>query len=160
METGEKGAGLAEEFKMRSFWDRVRYVTLYEFLGFAIVIPIGALVTGSGMLQMGGLSITMATIATLWNMAFNYLYDIGAMRMYGTTHKTQRMRLAHTLMFQLGLLAFEIPAVMLFLGTDLVPSIIIGSSMTGFYMVYNYFFAWGYDVVFPLPEVEPEPAPA
>lgn len=103
------------------------------------------------MLQMGGLSITMATIATIWNMIYNYLYDIGAMRLYGSTQKTQRMRLTHTLMFQLGLLAFEIPAVMLFLGTDLAPSIVIGSSMTGFYMVYNYFFAWGYDLVFPLP---------
>lgn len=137
---------------MRSFRDRVRYVTLYELLGFAVVIPFGAMATGSGMLEMTGLSIATATLATLWNMIYNYLYDLGVMRLYGSTKKTQRMRIVHTLLFQVSLLSVTSPTVMLILSTSFSSALAVAASMTGFYLVYNYLFAWAYDIVFPLPE--------
>ncbi len=61
-------------------------------------------------MHMGVVGIGSATIATIWNFLFNLGFDHGMRRMFGSTTKTFRIRLVHTVLFEIGLLAILLRA--------------------------------------------------
>ena len=72
---------------VRSVSDRIRHAISFEVIGVLIVTPMGALAFDLPMQEMGTVSVISAMIATLWNLVYNTLFDLGMARVLGTTAK-------------------------------------------------------------------------
>jgi uncharacterized membrane protein len=94
---------------MRTAWDRVRHALFFEIFGLILVIPLGALVFSMPMHDMGVVGLVSATIAMAWNYVFNLGFDTIMKRSTGTTLKSMRLRIAHAVLFELGLLIVLMP---------------------------------------------------
>lgn len=143
---------------MRSPLDRLRHALSFEIIALLIVVPLGALIFGFPVHDVGVVGVVSATIATLWNMAYNWLFDLVLKRRCGTTRKTPRQRIVHAVLFEGGLLLVLLPFIAWYLGISLWAALVMDISFAGFYLVYALVFNWLYDWVFPLPEWSQQPA--
>ncbi len=137
---------------MRSLPDRIRHVVSFEVIGLALVTPLGALLFDQPMLDIGVLSAIIAMLATLWNLVYNYLFDIVMRSVAGTTAKGAVLRVFHAVLFEVGLLCVLLPFIAAYLGMSLWQALMMDISFALFYMAYAFLFNWVYDRVFPLPE--------
>ncbi|WP_411036919.1 PACE efflux transporter [Shinella sp. BYT-45] len=137
---------------MRSLGDRARHAISFEILGLALVTPLGAWAFDMPMHDIGIVSIVSATIATAWNFAYNYLFDLVLQRAAGTTEKSSLVRICHAILFEVGLLAVLMPFIAWYLAISLWQALVMDLSFALFYMVYAFIFNWAYDRLFPLPE--------
>lgn len=136
---------------MRSFRDRVRHAVLFEAIGLAVMIPLGAYVFGLPAAHMGVVGIASATIATLWNFVYNLGFDHAMRRRFGHTSKTFRLRLLHVALFEAGLLIVLLPPVAWYLGITLMQALTMDIAIVAFYVMYAFAFNLAYDHVFPVP---------
>lgn len=137
---------------MRSPLDRLRHALSFEIIALVLIVPLGAVAFGMPMHDFGVVGLVSATIATLWNMMFNFGFDLVLQRRTGATRKTPRLRVAHAVLFEAGLLVVLMPFIAWYLQVSLWQALVMDLSFALFYMVYALGFNWLYDIVFPLPE--------
>ena len=137
---------------MRSPLDRLRHALSFEIIGLILIVPLGAFAFGMPMHDIGVVGVASATLAALWNMAYNYIFDHIMQRLFATTEKAMPSRVVHAVLFELGLLIVLLPFIAWYLGISLVQALVMDISFALFYMVYALGFNWAYDMVFPLPE--------
>jgi uncharacterized membrane protein len=145
---------------MRTTSDRIRHTISFELIGLALVVPLGAWAFGMPMTDIGVVGIVGATIATVWNYAYNLVFDIALQRVTGGTRKSLPARVVHAVLFELGLLAILMPFLAWYLGVSLLQAFLMDVAFAAFYMVYAFVFNWAYDRVFPLPEWQEASQPA
>ncbi len=137
---------------MRSPLDRLRHALSFEIIALVVMIPLGALAFGMPMHDIGVVGIVAATLATLWNMLYNLLFDHALQRLRGTTLKTGPVRVLHAVLFEIGLLIALMPFIAWYLGISLWHALVMDVSFALFYMLYALVFNWAYDRLCPLPE--------
>lgn len=140
---------------MRPFRDRVRHALLFEAVALAIFIPASTALFDQSLESMGVIGIASATIATLWNFIYNVGFDRAMLRARGTVHKTMAIRVAHTFLFEAGLVLMLIPLIAWYLGLTLWDALIMDLAIVTFYLVYAFFFNIAYDRIFPVPAMAP-----
>ena len=91
----------------RSLRERVGHALAFEFIAVGICAPTLAWLMDKPLGQMGVLTLMFATIAMLWNMLFNYLFDQAQRRM--GFHRGFKARLCHALLFEGGLILVLVP---------------------------------------------------
>ena len=137
---------------------RVVYAVVFEAL--AILFTTGIL---SALGNAGGPSLAVAvvssTVALLWNVVFNTLFERFERRV-GVTHRPWWMRAAHAVGFEGGLLVFLVPAVALVLGVGLWEAFLIEAGLLVFFLVYAAVYAYVFDSVFGLPTESVRERPA
>jgi len=143
---------------MRSPLDRLRHALSFEIIALLLVVPLGAVAFHVPIHDIGVVGIVSATLATLWNMIYNYVFDVALQRLSGTTKKSASLRILHTVLFETGLLIVLMPFFAWYLGISLWQAFVMDLSFALFYMVYALGFNWAYDKVFPLPEWSGAPA--
>lgn len=144
---------------MRPPLDRLRYALSFEIIALLLVVPLGALVFHTPMHAIGVVGVVGSLVATLWNVVYNYLFDLVLKHRFGTTQKPPRLRVVHAVLFELGLLVALLPFVAWYLDISLWQALQMDVALALFYMAFAYVFAWAYDRIFPLPEwSRPEPA--
>lgn len=136
---------------MRSLADRIRHALSFEIIGLLLVVPLGALVFGMPMEDIGIVGVVSATLATTWNYLYNLIFDHAMQRLKGTTLKTPAIRVAHAVLFEIGLLIALMPFIAWYLGISLMHALVMDISFALFYVVYAFIFNLGYDKLFPLP---------
>lgn len=136
---------------MRPFRDRVRHALMFEAVALAIFIPGSTALFDQSLESMGVIGIASATIATLWNFVYNVGFDRAMLRLRGTVHKTLAIRVAHTVLFEAGLVLMLIPLIAWYLGLTLWNALIMDLAIVTFYLVYAFFFNIAYDRIFPVP---------
>lgn len=137
---------------MRSFRDRLRHAIFFELIALAIVTPMGAVIYGIELHAMGLVSLVCATLATLWNMGFNWVFDRGMRHVTGSTRKSGSIRILHAIAFEIGLLAVLLPFIAWYLQITLWQALVMDLSFALFYMGYAFVYNWAYDRLFPLPD--------
>ncbi|WP_313172717.1 PACE efflux transporter, partial [Massilia oculi] len=135
---------------MRTFRDRVRHALLFEAVALAIFIPGSAALFDQPVDHMGVIGVASATIATVWNFAFNMGFDRAMLRLRGSIDKTMAIRVAHTFLFEAGLVAMLIPLIAWYLGIGLWAALLMDLAIVTFYLVYGFLFNLAYDRVFPI----------
>ena len=145
---------------MRTTRDRIRHSISFEVIGLALVTPLGAVAFDMPMHDIGVVSFGSATLAMLWNYAYNYLFDRVALRLYGTTAKSLRQRILHAVLFELGLLIALMPLIAWYLGISLWQALVMDVAFALFYMGYAFVFNFAYDRVFPDPAPAADRSPA
>lgn len=136
---------------MRTAKDRIRHAISFELIGLLMVTPLGSLLFDIPMQHAGVAAFVGASLATFWNYAYNILFDRAMQRLTGTTRKTVALRVLHAVLFELGLLAALLPFLAWYLDMSLIEALVMDIGFAGFYLVYAFFFNWGYDIVFPVP---------
>jgi uncharacterized membrane protein len=142
--------------KMRTFSDRVRHAVMFELIGLAIFTPGAALLFDQPIGHMGVIGIVSATAATVWNFVFNVGFDKAMLRIRGSVTKTMPIRVAHTALFEAGLIVILIPFMAWYLGIGLLAALILDIAVVAFYLVYAFVFNIVYDRAFPI-EASPLP---
>ncbi|SHN13798.1 PACE efflux transporter [Roseibium suaedae] len=137
---------------MRSFSDRMRHTISFEIIGLLLITPLGAWAFHFPMQDVGLVAFVSATLATVWNLAYNYLFDLALQKRTGTTLKSGWTRALHAVLFEAGLLVVLMPFIAWYLGISLWQAFLMDVSFALFYMAYAYGFNWAYDRLFPLPE--------
>lgn len=137
---------------MRTSADRLRHMLGFEVIGLLLVTPLGAWAFGLPLHDVGLLSLIGASVAAAWTYLFNWLFDHAMQRWIGTTKKTLPIRIAHAVLFELGLMAALMPLLALYLGISLWDALVMDAAFTLFYLVYGFVYNWIYDRVFPLAE--------
>ena len=137
---------------MRSALDRLRHALSFEIIALILVIPAGAILFDVPLHDFGVVGIFSATLATLWNLGYNVLFDLALQRLTGTTLKSRIVRVLHALAFEAGLLVVLLPFIAWYLGISLWDAFVMDIALAGFYLVYAYAFNLIYDTLFPLPE--------
>jgi uncharacterized membrane protein len=144
---------------MRTISDRIRHALSFEIIGLLLIIPIGAFAFGLSMEDIGVVGVVSSLVATAWNYLYNLGFDHAMQRLKGTTQKSTTIRVAHAVLFELGLLIALIPFIVWYLDVSFMHALVMDVSFALFYVVYAFVFNWGYDRLFPLPEWKTE-APA
>ncbi|MCX7567692.1 PACE efflux transporter [Sulfitobacter sp. F26169L] len=135
---------------MRTTRDRIRHAISFEFIGLLLVVPLGALGFGLHAADIGVVAVSAATIATLWNYLYNWLFD-RAMRWWkGSVQKSIILRILHAILFEAGLLLVTLPLLAYVLGIGLWQALVVDLAFVVFYLIYAFIFNWVYDLVFPL----------
>ena len=137
---------------MRSALDRLRHAISFEIIALILVIPAGAILFNVPLHDFGVVGIVSATLATLWNLGYNVLFDLALQRLTGTTLKSRIVRVLHALAFEAGLLMVLLPFIAWYLGISLWDAFVLDIALAAFYLVYAYVFNLIYDTLFPLPE--------
>ena len=143
---------------MRSAFDRLRHAISFEVIALILVIPAGAILFDVPLHDFGVVGIVSATLATLWNLGYNVLFDLALQRLTGTTLKSRIVRVLHALAFEAGLLMVLLPFIAWYLGISLWDAFVLDIALAAFYLVYSYVFNLIYDTLFPLPEWSQKPA--
>ena len=137
---------------MRSAFDRLRHAISFEVIALILVIPAGAILFDVPLHDFGVVGIVSATLATLWNLGYNVLFDLALQRLTGTTLKSRIVRVLHALAFEAGLLMVLLPFIAWYLGISLWDAFVLDIALAAFYLVYSYVFNLIYDTLFPLRE--------
>lgn len=143
---------------MRSFWDRVRHALSFEVIGLLLVVPLAAWIFHMPLHDIGVVGVVSATLATLWNYLYNLMFDHTMKRLTGSTLKSVRVRVAHAILFELGLLIVLLPFIAWYLGITLLHALVMDASFALFYLCYAFVFNLAYDRLFPLPEWQAQTA--
>ena len=137
---------------MRTTRDRIRHAISFEVIGIIIAAPLAAFAFHLPGEDSAVLLVASATVAMLWNYVYNLGFDRVMLRLTGGTAKTTRIRMAHAVLFEIGLLATMLPLVAWYLQVSLWQALIMDIALAVFYMAYAFVFNWAYDRIFPLPE--------
>lgn len=130
---------------------RVVQAVLYETIAIACVAPMLVLVFGQSPLSSLGLSLTMSSIALVWNYSFNALFERWEARQTVKGRSWQR-RAAHGLGFEGGLALILVPVMAGWLGISWWQALVADLGILLFFLVYTVVFTWVFDRVFGLPQ--------
>jgi uncharacterized membrane protein len=140
---------------------RVVYAVIFEALAIGFTTVILALM-GNSAGASAAVGVVSSVVALLWNMVFNTLFERWERRS-GRTGRPLWIRLVHTVLFEIGLMVFLVPAVALLLQVSLWEALVYEAGLIIFFLIYNGVYAWCFDRVFGLPDsaqaaAAPQPA--
>lgn len=137
---------------MRSTGDRIRHAILFEFFGLLLVTPLGTVIFGLPMSDVGVIALGGATLAMMWNYIYNLSFDIILNKLTGSTLKAVWVRGLHAVLFEAGLLILLLPFIAYYLGISMWAAFVMDIYYALFFVIFAFCFNWAYDRIFPLPE--------
>jgi uncharacterized membrane protein len=142
---------MAGKVQMRTRRDRLRHAVLFEVIALALVAPLGGVIFGISVGHFGVVALVSTTLAMAWNYVYNLGFDHALLRLGLPLQKTLRVRVAHAVLFEAGLLVLLVPFIAWYLAVPLWQAFVMDLSLAGFYLVYAFVFNWLYDLAVPLP---------
>lgn len=125
------------------------FVTLYELIAIA-ASSLLFMAIGQSAGHSGGMAIAASTLAIVWNLTFNHLFEQWEARQSVKGRSVMR-RVVHALGFEGGLAMVLIPLMAWWFGVTLWEATVMEAGLLVFFLVYTYVFNWCFDHVFGLP---------
>lgn len=123
--------------------ERIFHAVLFEVLAVIIAIIVLLTFTSHDAGALSGTMIIVATIAMAWNFIYNWGFD--QIVTGDKTKRTLALRVAHTILFQAGLLIVTIPVISLLLNIDLWQALVMDIGVTICITIYAFFYNLTYD---------------
>lgn len=127
----------------KSLFERVIHAIGFEVIAVAICAPVGAWLLDRSILQMGTLTIILSSVAMLWNIIYNSLFD--ALWPVSRVAKTLRVRIFHALGFEGGFILIGLPIAAYVLGVSLLQAFLLEIGFFLFFLPYTVCYNWAYD---------------
>jgi len=134
---------------------RVVYAVVFELLAILFTTTILAALGNAGGPSLA-VAVVSSTVALLWNIAFNSMFEALERRL-GVTGRPWWVRAVHAVGFEGGLIVFLVPAVALILGVGLGEAFLIEAGLLVFFLIYAAVYAYAFDSVFGLPDSAARP---
>ncbi|QIW15114.1 hypothetical protein A4G20_01465 [Pasteurellaceae bacterium RH1A] len=128
-----------------SIYERIFHAVLFELLALILSVIGLVLFTDHSASDSALMTLSIATIAMLWNFVFNWAFD----KIF-TGKREERgfwFRIFHTITFEAGLLIFTLPLVAYIMQVSWLEAFIMDIALTMFILVYAMVFNWIYDHV-------------
>lgn len=117
----------------------------FELLALMICAPVMSRVLDTPLTASGALTLMFSMLAMLWNVVFNLLFDRALQRL--ALRRTLRVRAAHALLFEAGLMVMLVPVGAWWLAVSLWEALWIDIGIMLFFLPYTFVFNWVYDAV-------------
>lgn len=129
---------------------RIVYAISFEVIGIAVEAVGVLVVTDSTAGESVALSIAAATLAMVWSVTFNWLFELWERRQ--TRRGRSRLRRAmHALLFEGTFALLFLPLTAWWLEVTLLQAALIDAWFVAVFIVYTYVFTWAFDRLFGLP---------
>jgi uncharacterized membrane protein len=144
-------ATMEKVIKIRTGKERLKSSCLFELILIALLAPMGALVLEKQILDVGVLALVLSLKAMLFNLLYNWLFDLVDVRAGRIpTQRNVLRRILHAVGFEVGLMITSLPIVVWWLGLSLLQALIMDLVVTSFVVVYTFVFTWSYDRLYPV----------
>lgn len=132
-------------FQRKTLTERVIHAVSFEGLATLILAPTAAWLMQRSVVEMGGLSILLATLAMIWNLIYNAVFD----RLWPVSRvvRTLRVRALHAIGFESGFIIIGVTAVALILGVSLIQAFMLEIGFMLFFLPYTMLFNWLWDTL-------------
>lgn len=134
-----------DAIQRRSLPERIFHAVCFEGIATAILAPTTARLMQRSVLEMGGLTILLATTAMIWNIIYNALFD----RLWPAhqVRRTAKVRALHALGFESGFIVIGVSIVAS--GTECQPATSLHPEIGFFlfFLPYTMLYNWAYDVL-------------
>lgn len=132
-------------FQRKTLTERVIHAVSFEGLATLILAPTAAWLMQRSVLEMGGLSVLLATLAMVWNLIYNAAFD----RLWPVSRvvRTLKVRALHAIGFESGFILIGVTAVALILGVSLIQAFMLEICFMLFFLPYTMLFNWIWDTL-------------
>lgn len=129
----------------RKLPERIFHAVCFEGIATAILAPTAAWLMQRSVLEMGGLTIILATTAMVWNIIYNAVFD----RLWPVTRitRTAKVRALHALGFECGFIVIGVSIVCAVLGVTLFQALTLEIGFFLFFLPYTMLYNWVYDTL-------------
>ena len=129
----------------RKLPERIFHAVCFEGIATAILAPTAAYLMQRSVLEMGGLTVILATTAMIWNIIYNAGFD----RFWPVTRviRTAKVRALHALGFECGFIVIGVSIVSLVLGVTLLQALTLEIGFFLFFLPYTMLYNWVYDTL-------------
>jgi uncharacterized membrane protein len=127
----------------KSVRERAFHATLFEVGGVILVAPLLAWLMNYSLAMMGALTIMISTVAMLWNMVYNSLFD--RLRRRIGFEMSLLYRALHALGFEAGLILAVVPMAAWWLSISLLDAFLLEIGLLLMFLPYTMAFNWAYD---------------
>ncbi|MFC0225268.1 multidrug/biocide efflux PACE transporter [Serratia aquatilis] len=129
----------------KSFIERIVHAVGFEVIAVVICAPVGALLLNRSLVQVGALAIMLSTLAMLWNIIYNTIFD--RLWLVKRVARGLKVRIFHALGFEGGLVLFGLPLAAFMLNISLGQAFIMEIGFFLFFLPYTLFYNWAYDTL-------------
>lgn len=127
----------------RSLKERIFHAILFEILGIIFATPLAMWLTKKPALSMAALSAVISGMAMLWNMLFNWIFDVLQRRLH--FRRGILIRILHACCFEIGLIIMVVPLVAWWIETTLWHALVVDIGLVLFFLPYSFFYNLIYD---------------
>ena len=129
----------------RSLVERIFHAVCFEGIATAVLAPTTAWLMQRSVLEMGGLTILLATTAMIWNIIYNALFD----RLWPShlVKRTAKVRAFHALGFESGFIVIGVSIMAYVLNVSLLQAFTLEIGFFLFFLPYTMFYNWAYDTL-------------
>lgn len=127
----------------RSLRERIFHATLFEIFGIIFATPLAMWLTKKPALSMAALSAVISGMAMLWNMIFNWIFDVLQRRLH--FRRGFWIRILHACCFEIGLIIMVVPLVAWWVDTTLWHALVVDIGLVLFFLPYSFFYNLIYD---------------
>ncbi|BDH45990.1 hypothetical protein TUM12370_20340 [Salmonella enterica subsp. enterica serovar Choleraesuis] len=129
----------------RSIVERVFHAVGFELIATCICAPVSAWLMNRPVLEMGALTLILASGAMVWNIIYNMMFD----RLWPADKviRTARVRVCHALGFEGGFIIIGSTIAALWLGVGLVQAFMLEIGFFLFFLPYTVVYNWVYDTL-------------
>lgn len=129
---------------------RILYAISFEaggiLLSAALLLLMAETTPGSSLV----FSVLASTVAMLWNLAFNAMFEAWETRQT-TRGRSLKRRIAHALLFEAGLVLALLPLTAWWFSVTLVQALAYEAVLIAAFLIYTWAFTWAFDRIFGLP---------
>lgn len=129
----------------KSFAERIVHAVGFEAIAVLICAPIGAWLMNRSMLEMGAVALLLSSVAMLWNMLYNTVFD----RLWPADKvmRSVKVRALHASGFEIGFVLIGVPIVALTLNLTLAQAFMLEIGFFVFMLPYTMAYNWTYDLL-------------
>lgn len=125
--------------------ERVYHAVGFELIALTICAPAGAWLLNKPLFDMGALAIMLSSVAMIWNMIYNSIFD----RQWPADRVKRRLpiRIAHALGFEGGFILIGLPLAAWMLNVTLWQALMVEIGFFLFFLPYTVVYNWAYDTL-------------
>ncbi|QIQ22003.1 multidrug/biocide efflux PACE transporter [Zophobihabitans entericus] len=127
----------------RTLYERIFHAVCFEVIAILITAPASALIMNRPIFDMGALAVILSTAAMLWNVIYNFIFDvIWPVIKYP---RTMRVRALHAVGFEVGFGVLGIGLIISWLGITILQALMLEIGFLLFFLPYTMVYNWIYD---------------
>lgn len=133
------------QLQNKSLVERIVHAVGFEAIAVMICAPLGAWLLNRSMAQVGALAVMLSTVAMLWNIVYNSVFD----RLWPVSRvvRTLKVRIGHAFGFEAGFVLIGLPIAAFMLNISLWQAFVLEIGFFLFFLPYTMAYNWVYDTL-------------
>lgn len=133
------------QLQNKSLMERVVHAVGFEVIAVMTISPLGAWLLDRSMVQIGALAVALATIAMVWNMIYNTVFD----RLWPVSRvaRNLKVRILHAVGFEAGFILIGVPVAAWMLSISWAQAFMLEIGFFLFFLPYTMVYNWLYDTL-------------